>query len=250
MRLLVTALVLIFSGTAFSQDVNALLKDAQNFDRSLKEDLALQKYKQVLTISPNNLTALLRSAEINGALGSREKDKKARKPYYEVAKTYATKALSLNPTNADANYVMSIVSGKMTEIEPESKKVVEYVKDTKTYADRALAINPMHARATYAIGKWNFEIVQLSWVKKMAVKAFFGGMADGTIEDAIKYMEKAKSLDPYYVQNYLDLAKAYKYDDKPAKAIEVLQKLVKLPNRTPDDVAYKAEGKLLLDLLL
>jgi tetratricopeptide (TPR) repeat protein len=138
----------------------------------------------------------------------------------------------------------------MTEVETENKKIIEYVKDIRRYADKALTLNPKHAKATYALGKWNFEIVQLSWVKKMAVKAFFGGMEDATIEEAIKYMEKARTLDQYYVLNYLDLAKAYKYDNKPAKAIEVLQKLIKLPNRTTDDASYKAEGKKLLDELL
>jgi tetratricopeptide (TPR) repeat protein len=84
----------------------------------------------------------------------------------------------------------------------------------------------------------------------MAVKAFFGGMEDAKIEDAIMYMEKARVLDQYYVINYLDLAKAYKYDNKPAKAIEVLQKMLKLPNRTADDANYKEEGKKLLEELL
>ncbi len=165
-------------------------------------------------------------------------------------KSYAIKAHSLNPNSADVNYVMSIVSGKMTEVETDSKKTIEYVKDTRKYADKAVSINPNHAKANYALGKWNFEIVQLSWVKKMAVKAFFGGMADGTIEEAIKFMEKARGLDQYYVLNYLDLAKAYKYDNKPSKAIEVLNKMVKLPNRTADDSIYKIEGKKLLDELL
>jgi tetratricopeptide (TPR) repeat protein len=145
---------------------------------------------------------------------------------------------------------MSIISGKMTEVETDNKKIIEYVKDIRIYADKALSINPKHARATYALGKWNFEIVQLSWVKKMAVKAFFGGMEDAKIEDAIMYMEKARVLDQYYVINYLDLAKAYKYDNKPAKAIEVLQKMLKLPNRTADDANYKEEGKKLLEELL
>jgi hypothetical protein len=35
-------------------------------------------------------------------------------------------------------------------------------------------------------------------------------------------------------------------DNKPPKAIEVLQKLVKLPIRTADDAAYKEEGKKML----
>lgn len=250
MKSLFTFLFVGFTTAMFAQDVNVLLKEAQNLERSLKDVEALEKYKQVLATSPNNVPALLKAAEISGAIGARQKEKKARKPYYDIAQSYATKAYGLSPNNADANYAMSIVSGKMTEVETENKKIIEYVKDIRNYADKALAINPNHAKATYAVGKWNFEIVQLSWVKKMAVKAFFGGMQDGTIEDAIKYMEKARTLDQYNVSLHLDLAKAYKYDNKPAKAIEVLQKLSKLPNRTADDAAFKAEGKKLLDELL
>jgi hypothetical protein len=57
-------------------------------------------------------------------------------------------------------------------------------------------------------------------------------------------------LDQYFVANYLNLAKAYKHDNKPAKAIEVLQKLVKLPNRTAADASLKAEGKKMLDEMI
>jgi uncharacterized protein YdiU (UPF0061 family) len=71
-------------------------------------------------------------------------------------------------------------------------------------------------------------------------------MPPATIENAFKYMEKCRVLEPYFVLNFLDLAKAYKYDNQPAKAIEVLNQLVKLPLRTADDAALKAEGKTLL----
>jgi hypothetical protein len=89
-------------------------------------------------------------------------------------------------------------------------------------------------------------MVQFPWAKKAAVKVLFGGMPDGTIDNAFKYMEKSRTLEPYFVQNFLDLAKAYKYDYKPAKAIEVLNQLVKLPIRTSNDAAMKAEGKQIL----
>jgi FimV-like protein len=46
--------------------------------------------------------------------------------------------------------------------------------------------------------------------------------------------------------NCLDLAKAYVQDNKPPKAIDVLQKLVKLPLRTADDAALREEGKKML----
>jgi hypothetical protein len=46
------------------------------------------------------------------------------------------------------------------------------------------------------------------------------------------------------------LAKSYKANNNPSKAIEILQQLVKLPIRTPDDAALKAEGQKLLDSLM
>ena len=137
----------------------------------------------------------------------------------------------------------------MTDVETENKKIVAYVKDVKRYADKALAINPNHARANYTLGKWHYEMSNLSGIKKIAVKLFYGGLPDGDMDKAIEYMEKCKTLEPYFVTNYLDLAKAYKDNHRPAQALEVLNKLVKLPTRTSEDVALKAEGAKLLESL-
>jgi tetratricopeptide (TPR) repeat protein len=238
--------VALFSGNVFAQDVNVLLKEATNFERSLKDDLALDKYKTVLAADPQNLPALIRSSEICSAIGGRQKDKKAKQAYYEQAKVYAEKALAGSPDNADANYVRAVVAGKLAEVETDNKLLVTNVKDIKIFADRALAINPNHGKANYVLGKWHLEMVDLSWAKKAAIKVLFGRMPDASIENSFKYMEKCKTLEPYFVLNFLDLAKAYKYDNQPAKAIAVLNQLVKLPTRTPDDMALKAEGKTLL----
>jgi hypothetical protein len=47
----------------------------------------------------------------------------------------------------------------------------------------------------------------------------------------------------------LILQKCTKYDHQPGKAIDVLNKLVKLPNRVYDDAAIKEEGKQLLQTM-
>ena len=126
------------------------------------------------------------------------------------------------------------------------KKIVTYVKDVKIYADKAVVINPNHAKANYTLGKWHYEMVTLSGIKKVAVKLFYGGLPDGDLEKAIFYMEKCKTIEPYFAPNYLDLAKAYKEFRRPANAIEVLNKLVKLPIRNSEDILIKAEGAKML----
>lgn len=232
---------------ANSQDVNVLLKEADNLERQLKEPEALDKYKQVIAADPANLKALVKAAELNASIGGRQTDKNAKRIYFETASAYAKKAFDTDPTNADANYVMGMAAGKMTDVESENKKIVAFVKDSKTYNEKALAINPKHAKANYSIGKWHYEMVNLSGIKKIAVKLFYGGLPDGDLDSAILYFEKCKAIDPYFALNYLDLAKAYRDNHRPTQAIEVLNKLVKLPIRTADDAAIKAEGNKILN---
>ncbi len=74
--------ILLLSTQIFGQDVQVLLKEAQNLDRALKEDFAFDKYKQVLAADPKNMQALIRSAEISVAAGSRQGDKKIKKGFF------------------------------------------------------------------------------------------------------------------------------------------------------------------------
>lgn len=234
---------------SIAQDVNVMVKEGQNLERALKEDEALEKYKQVATVAPGNVMILAKCSELNAAIGARQQDKNVKRSFYDSAKAYAGKALAADSNSVDANYVMSVASSKLAEVETVDRTTVSYIIDAKKYADKALSINPNHAKANYASGKWHFDMVKFPWAKKAAFKTFFGGIPSSTIEDAIKYMEKCKALDQYYVRNYLDLAKAYKFNNKPAQAIETLTKLVKLPTRTADDVNLKNEGKKLLEEL-
>lgn len=241
--------VLVLRATA--QDVALTMKEAENFEKQLKEDAALEKYKTLALADSTYLPAVLKAAELSCSAGARLKDVKARQPYYEQALKFAGQAYTAKPDDAQVNYVMSLASSKMAELDLENKRTVQFIRHTKLYADKALAVNPNHGKANYMAGKWNLDMTNTSWLKKVAAKTIYGGgIQPATIDSAIAYMEKCRVAEPYYVQNYLDLAKAYKQDNKPAKAIEVLNRLVKLPVRTPDDAALKAEGKTMLDGML
>lgn len=230
-----------------AQDISILLKEANNLERVQKDNEALDKYKQVLGIEATNLKSLVRAAELSASIGGKQADKNTKRLYYETALAYAKRAWQADSNNADAPYAMAMASGRMTDVETENKQIVAYVKDIYQYADKALSLNADHVKANYTMGKWHYEMVTLSGLKKAAVKLLYGGLPPSDLDKAIQYMEKCKTLDPYFVANYLDLAKAYKESRQPAKAIEVLNKLVKLPTRTGDDVALKAEGAKLLE---
>ena len=247
MKFYIVIFLMVSGFSLHAQDINLLLKEADNFEKQQKGIEALEKYKQLLILDPVNMKSLIKAAEINVSLGNRQTEKNGKRLYYETALSFANRAFVKDSMLAEANYAMAMTSGKMTDVETENKKIVSYVKDTKKYADKAISLNPNHAKANYTLGKWHYEMANLSGLKKIAVKLFYGGLPEGNLEQAIISMEKCKSLDPYFVPNFLDLAKAYKDNRQPAQAIEVLNKLVKLPTRTLDDVILKAEGAKLLE---
>lgn len=249
MKKLLFVVLMSCSYCLFAQDNSVLFKEAENLERSFKEPEALDKYKQILTNDATNIKALVKATELSCSIGGRADNKNDKRLNYESGLAFAQRALKADSNSAEANYAVAMASGKMTEVETENKKIVAYVKDTKTYVEKALAINANYGKANFVIGRWHYEMVTLSGIKKVAVKLLYGGLPEASLDNAIMYMEKCKTLEPYYMINYFYLNKVYKENDKPAKQIEVLSKMVKLPNRTFDDAAMKEDAQKQLQQL-
>jgi predicted Zn-dependent protease len=223
-----------------AQETSLLFKEADNFERQLKEQDALDKYRQILVIDPQNGKALVKVTELSCSTGERLLNKKDKSLTFESALSFAQRAVKADSSSADAWYALALASSKIAETEPENKKAAAYIRDTRIYADKALKLNPNHAMANFVEGKWQYEMVTLNWAKRFAVKTLYGGLPGADIEEAIRYLEKSRSADPYFMLASVTLAKAYREYNKPAKEIEVLTRVVKLPIRTFDDTALKA----------
>ena len=237
------------SYSLFAQNTSTLIQQAEQMERQLKEVDASNLYQAVLLQEPRNVQALCKLAELQSILGEKASDKKAKQLYFETSYSFAKRAWLADSNRVEPNYVMAMASGKMTDFESDNKKVVSYVRDIKDYAERAIKINPNYGKAQYVLGKWHYEMYILSGFKKAAVKLMYGGLPSGDPDIAIACMEKCRTLEPYFVSNYLDLGRAYKEVRKPTQAIDILTKLQKLPNRNSADPLLKAAGASLLATL-
>jgi tetratricopeptide (TPR) repeat protein len=237
------------SYTLLAQNTSTLIQQAEQLERQLKEADASNLYQAVLLQDPRNVQALCKLAELQTILGEKATDKKTKQLYFETSYSFAKRAWLADSNRVESNYVMAMASGKMTDFESDNKKVVGYVRDIKDYAERAIKINPNYGKAQYVLGKWHYEMYILSGFKKAAVKLMYGGLPSGDPDIAIACMEKCRTLEPYFVSNYLDLGRAYKEVRKPTQAIDVLTKLQKLPNRNSADPLLKAAGATLLATL-
>lgn len=230
---------------SFSQDLPVLMKEAEKLESSFREYDALQKYKEILRHQPANLNVLCRASDLCSRIGHREPDKAKKSDYFKAAKTYAEVALKVNPQSGEANFVMSVAMGRMAMIS-SGKEKVQYVNEIRKYAENTLKYDPNSFKAYHVLGKWNYEVSNLSAVERALAKLLFGGLPKASLQDAIRYYEKSKTLESSFALNYLELAKAYHRNHQDDKAKELLKKLETIPNKIEDDTRIKKEGKDLL----
>ncbi|MEP6712730.1 MAG: hypothetical protein ABJA37_09955 [Ferruginibacter sp.] len=230
---------------SIAQDINSYINEGNRLEALPDEKAAFQKFKIALKLQPGNLYALNKCSELCSRIGNREKDIKSRDNYYAAAVIYARTALKISPTNDEANVVMAIAVGRTVLIK-SGKEKISAVKDIKHYADIALKTNAQNFKAWHILGKWNYEVSNLNMMERAAAKIFFGGLPDASLKNAISSYEKAKSLNPGFLLNYLELAKAYKRNDDTGKAIAQLRILLPLPMQTEDDPRIKTEAQKLI----
>ena len=237
--------ILFLLSKNFAQDTKTLLKDAQQLEIVFKDNDALQKYLQILKSEPNHLVALCKSSELYSKLGKRQTTKQKQSEFYVSAKQYAEKALKVNESSAEANFVMAMAMGRMA-MQNSGKEKIKAVKDIKHYAERCIQLEPGNFKGYHVLAKWHYEVSDLSSLERWLVKITYGALPPSSLDDAIRNYEKSKQLNPGFILNYLELAKAYHRNDEDKKAIVHLQAMLKLPNTQADDNSIKDEGRKLL----
>jgi tetratricopeptide (TPR) repeat protein len=245
MKKILLLLLVGISAVTYSQDVNTLIKEGEALKLALNDRAALAKYKEAAKLQANNLVALVNCAELCSTIGNREANKQARDSYYEAAVLYAQAAYTLYPQTDAANVAMAIAKGRQALVKSGKAKIAA-VKEIKTYAEKAIALNINNFRAWHILGKWHYEVSNLSGFERTAAKVMYGALPKASFEASIKCYEKAKQLDDGFVLNHLELAKAYWKNDNEDKAIASLNYLLTLKNTAEDDTRVKNEARELL----
>jgi FimV-like protein len=244
-KLYVLIIMLLLGKLLFSQDVTILIWKADSLEHALNEIGAYETFKQVLKKDGRNYYALWKCSELCSRIGHRQTSNSQRDDFYQAGKIYAEAAIKVNPAGADGYYVLSLAMGRMAQTASGDERI-KAVKEIKANAEKAIQLNPGNGRAWHVLGKWNYEVSNLNIFERSAVKLFYGGLPKASLQEAIRCYEKARSLEPAFALNNLELAKAYVRDGQPQKAIQLLKELPFIPTKTEDDAAIREEGKTLL----
>lgn len=228
----------------FSQEIAALQKEAEKLEVTSQEQ-AFKKYQEILNIQPVNVNALCKCSELCSSIGHRQTNNASKLDYFKAARHFAELALRVSPTNSEANFVMAIATGRLAMVLGGRKKI-EAVNEIKKYAELSIKYDPNNFKPYHVLGKWHYEVSTLSGFERTAAKIFYGGLPPASMKMAIYYYDKSRALNPEFALNYLELAKAYNQDGQRNKAVENLNRLMTIPNKTQDDPRIKEEGRKLM----
>ncbi len=237
---------LLTADISIAQSFESIMQEGLKMEQASNEKAALIKFREAQKLKPTDLTVLCKCSDLSGSIGNKEKSLKLRNKYFETSLSFAKIACNTYPKSDEANVSMSIALGRIA-LTKNGKDKIELVKDIKSYADNAIKLNPNNAIAWHVLGKWYYEISNLNFIEKNAVNLFFGKLPEASFQKSINAFEKAKILSKDFMQNYLELARAYKKTGQNRLALSNLNDLIKLPAKTQNDILLINEAKLLLN---
>ncbi|MDQ3549996.1 MAG: hypothetical protein M3413_00540 [Bacteroidota bacterium] len=249
MKTIISFFLLLLPYLVLAQSEQQLLNQAAKYEASLNETEAMNAYRQVLKLNTNHYQALWKLSELYSIVGNRRPTNAQQQQYFRTGKVYAQQAIKVSPASADGYYALAVAMGRLALTESSNKDKINAVKEIRTNAEIALKYNPDHGRAWHVLGKWHYEVSNLNFFERTAIKMMYGGFEPASLEESIKAYERAKQLEPGFALNYLELAKAYKSKGQKVNAIETLKLLSVTSEKTADDKKTKAEGNKMLKQL-
>lgn len=242
---LILFILLLLPTFCLAQSETALLTLAGKQEHELNDAAAFETYKRTIRLYPKNYTALWKASELGSKIGSRQPTPKEKQEFFNNARIYAQAAIKVNPAGADGYYTLAVAMGRMA-LTQSGREKVNSVKEIRSNAEHAIRLNPNHAKAWHVLGKWHYEVANLGMFEKAALRVVYGGLPAASFSESIKAYERARQLEPWFLLNYLELAKALDGADQRPKAIEYLKKLSALPNKTADDPRIKESAARLM----
>jgi tetratricopeptide (TPR) repeat protein len=242
---LLTLLLIGFPCLLFSQDINQLLKEAQQQESLMHENEAFLKYAQLVRLDPANLTALWKCSELCSRIGARQDSKEKMKTYFLAAKNYASAALSVNTSSSEANCAMAFALGRISKVSTTKERVI-LARDVKFYVDKAIRLDPSNFRAYHILGRWNYDVSDLNMAERSFARLFYGKLPNASLDDAVSDFEKSRSLYPGFILNYYELARSYHRMGEDKKAVAYLRTLLTMKDVIYDDARVKVIARQLL----
>ncbi len=247
--LLLTAVITLLaveSVSAQESDIDSMLDEASELVESADESGAMEVFKEVLEIDPQNSEAIWNVSVLYAQRGNRADNEDAQQDYFSTADEWAEKCLEYHPDSAACHFSKAVAIGRKAQ-NAGTRDRIRMSEEIKEHADRAVDLDPDFFRAWHLLGVWHTEVANLNWAERTAARAIFGGLPEGASnEKAEEAFQKAMEMNPNSILIHLDFAIYYEEVGEDEKAIELLEKLLEFEPKLKDDEDLKERARELL----
>lgn len=242
---------LFFSSLVFSQSVEELIKEADDFSmkefNNQKALASLQMAEKLEADNPEILWRISRSyVDITEHMpGTSDEQKDAQLVKYQIALDYAEKAVKAAPNSSVVYLRRAIAKGRIALFKGVFK-VIGLVNDVKKDCEKAIKLgnggNEIQASSHYVLGRTHAKVCEKPYLVRLPL-----GLGWGDMDVSFAEFNKAIELRPNFRMYHLDYAKALIEEDEYQKAKEELYKISYIKVADEDDDMFLAESKKLLD---
>ena len=207
---------------------------------------ATAAYAAALKARPGDYAALWRSARIESEHGE-DATGETQKKLFAVAVEHAREAVHAAPDSSLGHVWLAVALGRQA-LREGPKTQLALSREIKSEVDRAIAIDAGVGRAWHVLAVWNRKIASLNFMERAAANTVLGGVPKGaSMENAVRDLERAITLEPAYVNHHLELGRTFMQLKRWPQARKELETAVSLPaTSNPRDPKYQAEARALL----
>jgi len=116
----------------------------------------------------------------------------------------------------------------------------------KEHIDKAIALRPSDSTLHYLMGRFCFEVSQLTWIERKLAATLFSEPPSSSFQESLDYFLTAENIGKPFKENRLCIAKCYIGLKEYTEAATWLQRGASLPVLTPTDKAAQVEISTLL----
>lgn len=226
--------------------VRQKLFEAARLLNHYKDSEALAVYQDVLKTNSAHYLALWQSAVLSVKIGARYSDETRKTAYFNAAARYADRALALRPEGGESNYAAALALFSQAGLYRSENRLAAF-RDLRSYVFLAVAQRPDLPEVWQLLGRWQYRVGHYNVPERIYSKIILGGVPPGgSVTDAMHSLETAIRLDSSRVSFYYDLARMYRYQGRRRRAVALLQKAIRLPTYTSEDLTVNRLCQLML----
>ncbi len=232
---------LLFAVTAALADdakLSGILKQADALDAKRDTAACVKLLEDADKQFPKSAEVLYRLAKQYSDGIFDTKNEAAAKALAEKCLATARRAVEADPKCAKAHLSVAVCYAKNFPY-CDNQTRVNWSRALKEETERAITLDPSLDLAYHMLGRWHYEVADMSFVTRAIAKVVYGGLPKASFEDALANFKKAADLAPKRVIHRLQLAKTYLALGKKKEAIAELQLAVSLEAADKDDEAAK-----------